>query len=187
MSLRRRAAVIAALSGLVASPAARAAAPASAAPAACPNADQTTADATVAELASGVRCLLNQQRAGHGAPDVSANARLATAAGRHAADMVTRHYFAHTSLGGSTFVDRIRRARYVPSKGPWAAGEILAWASGAQATPRGIVDSWLASPGHREILLDPAFSEVGVGVTFGAPRAGQSPAITVDADFGHIG
>jgi uncharacterized protein YkwD len=160
MSLRRRAAVIAALSGLVASPAARAAAPASAAPAACPNADQTTADATVAELASGVRCLLNQQRAGHGAPDVSANARLATAAGRHAADMVTRHYFAHTSLGGSTFVDRIRRARYVPSKGPWAAGEIL---------------------------LDPAFSEVGVGVTFGAPRAGQSPAITVDADFGHIG
>jgi uncharacterized protein YkwD len=191
MSLRRRAAAMAALSGLVACPAAvaapRAEAPASTAPATCPNADQTPADATVSELAAGVRCLLNQQRAGQGRSATSPNHRLALAAGRHAADMVARHYFAHTSLGGSTFVDRIRRTGYLPSKGRWSAGEILAWASGSQATPRGIVNAWMDSPEHRKILMDPTFSDVGVGVTFGAPQGGQGPALTVDADFGRIG
>ncbi|MDX6703441.1 MAG: hypothetical protein QOF26_3667 [Baekduia sp.] len=191
MSLRRRAAAVAAVSGLAACSTAvaapHAAAPARSAAAACRSADQTTTNATVSELASGVRCLLNQQRAGHGAPATSANRRLAVAARGHAADMVARHYFAHTSLGGATFVDRIRRTGYVPSQGPWAVGEILAWASGTQATPRGIVDAWMASPEHRQILLDPKFSEVGVGVTVGAPRADQSPALTVAADFGKVG
>jgi uncharacterized protein YkwD len=193
MSLRRRAAALAAVSGLVACPAAvaapRTAAPAAGAgaPATCPNADQTTADATVSQLAAGVRCLVNQQRAARGAPAVAADRRLATAAARHAADMVARHYFAHTSLGGATFVDRIRRTGYVPSKGSWDAGEILAWASGPRATPRGIVNAWMASTEHRRILLDRTFTDVGVGVNIGAPRAGLRPAITVDADFGRIG
>jgi uncharacterized protein YkwD len=181
---------MAAVSGLAACPAAmaapRAGAPASAADT-CPNAERTPDNATVSELAAGVRCLLNQERAGQGRTATSPNHRLAVAASRHAADMVARHYFAHTSLGGSTFVDRIRRTGYLPPKGRWSAGEILAWASGTQATPRGIVDAWMASPEHRTILMDPKFSEVGVGVTFGSPQGGQGPALTVDADFGRIG
>jgi uncharacterized protein YkwD len=187
MSFRRRAAAITAVSSLMVCPVAVAAPPASSATAGCPHADQTPAGATVSELSVGVRCLLNQERASGGRSATSANSRLAVAARRHAADMVARHYFAHTSLGGSTFVDRIRRTGYVPTNRPWAAGEILAWASGAQATPRGIVDAWMASPEHRTILMDPKFTEVGVGVTFGAPQADQSPALTVDADFGRIG
>jgi uncharacterized protein YkwD len=187
MSFRRRAAAITAVSGLMVCPIAVAAPPAGAAPAPCPHADQTPADATVPELAAGVRCLLNGQRAGGGLSATASTSRLAVAARRHAADMVARHYFAHTSLGGTTFVDRIRRTGYLPSSGRWAAGEILAWASGDQATPRGIVESWMASPEHRRILMDPTFSEVGVGLTFGAPQAGLTPALTVDADFGRIG
>jgi uncharacterized protein YkwD len=101
--------------------------------------------------------------------------------------MVARHYFAHTSLGGATLTDRIRRAGYLPSQGRWSAGEILAWASGSQATPRGLVDAWMASPEHRRILLDPKFSDVGVGVVAGSPQGGQGTAITADADFGRIG
>jgi uncharacterized protein YkwD len=179
MSLRRRAAAIAAVGGLLAAPAGAAAA--------CPFADQSAGNATVSELTTGVRCLLNEQRGGAGRSAVSANGRLATAARRHASDMVARHYFAHTSLGGSTFIDRIRRAGYLPSRGRWSAGEILAWASGPQATPRGIVDAWMASPEHKRILLDPKFADVGVGVVVGAPQADQSPAITVAADFGRVG
>jgi uncharacterized protein YkwD len=171
--------------GLVASQVA----PATTAPAAgaaCPNPDQAAANATVSELAAGVRCLLNQERTTAQRSRVSANARLAVAARGHAADMVARHYFAHTSLGGATFVDRIRRTGYLPSGGGWSAGEILAWSSGPLATPRGIVDAWMASPEHRRILIDRRFSDVGVGVAFGAPDASAGTAITVDADFGRI-
>jgi uncharacterized protein YkwD len=193
MALRRNAAAIAVLSGLVAAHAAGASShvPAAAtttpgAVAACPNADQSAANATVSELAAGVRCLLNEQRAGGRRSAVAENSRLGTAATGHAADMVARHYFAHTSLGGATFVDRIRGTGYLPSRGGWSAGEILAWASGPLATPRGIVDAWMNSPEHRRILLDPRFSDVGVGVAFGSPKASEGTAITVDADFGRI-
>jgi uncharacterized protein YkwD len=186
MSVRRSAAAMLIVGGLVVSPAAPVAIAPAAAPAACPNADQAAANAAVSDLAAGVRCLLNQQRAGGQRSAVAGNARLADAARGHATDMVARHYFAHTSLGGATFVDRIRRTGYLPSRGGWSAGEILAWASGPLATPRGIVDAWMASPEHRRILLDRRFSDVGVGVAFGAPDASADPAITVDADFGRI-
>jgi uncharacterized protein YkwD len=192
MSSRRRAAAAAALCALVAAPAAGAAtrapapSPTAGAAAACPNADQTSGNATVADLTTGVRCVLNQERTGAGRRAVVENRELASAASRHAADMVSRHYFAHTSLGGSTFVDRIRRTGYLPARGRWSAGEILAWTSGSLATPRGLVDAWMASPEHRRILLDPSFSEVGVGVVVGAPRAGVGDAITATADFGRV-
>ena len=193
MSLRRFAAAMVVVSGLVASPAAgaaaRVAAPAFTTPAAaqtCANPDQPASGATVSQLAAGIRCLLNQQRAGGRRSAVAANARLADAARGHAADMVARHYFAHTSLGGATFVDRIRRSGYLPPQGQWSAGEILAWASGPLATPRGIVDAWMASPEHRRILMDPKYSDVGVGVAFGSPQPNADAAITVDADFGRI-
>lgn len=182
MSLRRHAAALVIVGGLAAS--AATATPGAAA--ACPNADQAADGATVSQLAAGVRCLLNEERAGAQRSPVSANSRLATAAKGHAVDMVARHYFAHTSLGGATFVDRIRRAGYLPSRGQWSAGEILAWASGPLATPRGIVDAWMASPEHRRILMDPRYSDVGVGVAVGAPEASADPALTVDADFGRI-
>jgi uncharacterized protein YkwD len=181
MSRRRRsAAAVIIVGGLLASPGAGAAAQA------CPNADQAAGSATVSELAGGIRCLLNEQRAGGQRSSVGPNARLAAAARGHAADMVARHYFAHTSLGGATFVDRIRRSGYLPSRGQWSAGEILAWASGPLATPRGIVDAWMASPEHRRILMDRRFSEVGVGVAIGSPESSAETAITVDADFGRI-
>ena len=192
MSLRRRTAAMAAMCTLVAAPAAGAATrvggPSTKAGAAgaCASADQTAANATVSDLAAGVRCLLNQERTDAGRPAVAQNQHLAAAATRHSADMVARHYFAHTSLGGSTFVDRIRRTGYLPSRGRWSAGEILAWTSGSLATPRGLVDAWMASPEHRRILLDPSFSEVGVGVVAGSPREGVGSALTATADFGRV-
>jgi uncharacterized protein YkwD len=45
----------------------------------------------------------------------------------------------------------------------------------------------MASPEHKRILMDPKFTDVGVGVVFGAPQASAAPALTVAADFGRIG
>jgi uncharacterized protein YkwD len=188
MSLRHRAAAVVGVAALLTAPAAGAATHSAArSAAACPNADQTTANATVSELTIGVRCLIEQERAAAGLDSVAPNRRLAVAASRHAGDMVARRYFGHTSLGGATFVDRIRRTGYLPPSGGWRAGEILAWTSGDQATPRGIVSAWMGSPEHRRILLDPALSDVGVGLAIGSPRAQDPSAITADADFGSRG
>jgi uncharacterized protein YkwD len=184
----RHIAALAALAALAPAPVAGAATARQAPTAApsCTNADRTTASATVSQLASGVRCLIAQQRAAAGRSAVTPDTHLASAARGHAADMAARRYFAHTSLGGSTVVDRLRRAGYIPSAGRWRVGEILAWASGAEATPRGIVDAWMASPEHRRVLLDSRLTEVGVGVVVGSPQASDPTAITVDADFGHV-
>ena len=41
--------------------------------------------------------------------------------------------------------------------------------SGGRATPASIVRSWLTSPGHRAILLDGRYKDLGVGIALGAP------------------
>jgi uncharacterized protein YkwD len=163
-----------------------AAAPAVAA-GACNYEDRTIADASPATLARAVRCVINDERGKRLRQPVEADARLAVAADRHAADMVERGYFEHDSPGGSTFVDRIRRTGYLATDGPWVVGEVLAWCSAECATPRGIVSAWLASPPHRRVLLDPRFAEVGVGVAPGSPRDRAPTAATVAAEFGRVG
>ena len=62
---------------------------------------------------SATLCLINRERRAHGLVPLSGNARLGRAAGRHAADMVRRGYFAHVSPEGQTFVDRLRDAGYL--------------------------------------------------------------------------
>jgi uncharacterized protein YkwD len=65
-------------------------------------------------------------------------------------------------------------------------GEDLAWGSGTLGTPREIVASWMASPGHRANILDRKFREGGMGVAFGDPGAGED-GVTYALDFGSGG
>jgi uncharacterized protein YkwD len=129
-------------------------------------------------------CLLNNQRKIHGRHALSPNKRLARAARRHAADMVERNYFSHTTPGGASFVDRIMRQDYVNPGEGWTLGENLAWGSYQLATPKAIVRSWMHSPGHRANILNPGFREIGIGVALGAPLPGTENAATYATSFG---
>jgi uncharacterized protein YkwD len=111
---------------------------------------------------------------------------LAKAARSHAKDMVARGYFSHDSANGASFVDRIRKAGYVPARAFPSLGEDLAWGSGSLGTPREIVQSWMESPGHRANILNPRFREGGMGVAFGDPGAGED-GVTYALDFGSGG
>ena len=72
---------------------------------------------------------------------------------------------------GSSFVDRIRRTGYFRRISSWFVGENLAWGAGPnRSSPRGIVAAWMASPPHRQNILNSRFREVGIGVVEGAPR-----------------
>jgi uncharacterized protein YkwD len=131
-------------------------------------------------------CTLNAERARHGLPGLRLNKKLSAAARRHARDMVRRDYFAHDSLGGGSFVDRIRRTGYLNDASSWSVGENLAWGSHERSAPRAITAMWMDSAGHRANILSPAFREVGIGLALGAPGA-SGPAATYATEFGFKG
>lgn len=134
---------------------------------------------------SAVLCLLNRERRKRGLSGLRYNRRLAKAAGRHAWDMVRKGYFAHDSLDGRDFVDRIMRTRYVRGRrGGWILGENLAWGSGSRATPRSIVRAWMRSRGHRRNILSRRYREIGVALVLRAPVRGQGRAVTYVTEFG---
>jgi uncharacterized protein YkwD len=97
--------------------------------------------------------------------------------------MVANDYFEHTTPAGVTMVDRIMQAHYVHADQGWSLGENLAWGTGSWATPRGTVDAWMDSPGHRENILRREYREVGIGVVVGVPENPGAGA-TYTLDFG---
>ncbi|MFD9545477.1 sigma-70 family RNA polymerase sigma factor [Streptomyces sp. NPDC060022] len=114
------------------------------------------ADPPPSSAAEEVTALVNAERAKEGCAAVRSNSKLATAASRHSADMVSRDYFSHTSPDGSDPGDRITAAGY-----RWSTyGENIAK---GQSTPAAVMDSWMNSPGHRANILNCAFKEIGVG------------------------
>jgi uncharacterized protein YkwD len=130
-------------------------------------------------------CLINQARADHQLGALQATSSLERAATAHSRDMVRHDFFAHDSPTGSTPKQRIDRAGYFDGASSWALGETIAWGSGSRATPASIVRSWLRSPGHRAILLDGRYHDLGIGIAVGAP--GQGVGATFTGDFGARG
>lgn len=118
------------------------------------------------EVERGIFRLTNAVRRKEGLPALTWDAALARVARAHSADMLVRGYFRHESPEGRTPHERAKDGT------PYAlaaSGENLWGAQGDQPLdperlPRIIVDTWLASPGHRANLLNPAFTDLGVGV-----------------------
>ena len=99
----------------------------------------------------------NQARLENGLAPLFVNDALMNSSGAHARDMATRNYFSHWTLEGWDAALRIYGWGYSRSAGIGeniAAGELSPWE---------VVRDWLASPGHRANLLNPAFRSLGVG------------------------
>ena len=149
----------------------------------CVDADLEATPGNLRRIRDAILCLHNQVRAEHRLPALRENRRLRKAAVSHAKDMVRNGYFEHTTPEGTTMVDRILRARYVREDAGWALGENLAWGTGSLGTPRGAVQSWMDSPGHRANILKRSYRELGVGVVLGVPVSDAAGA-TYTVDFG---
>jgi uncharacterized protein YkwD len=152
-------------------------------PATCANADVTPNAGNLEAVRAAIVCLHNQVRARNGLPLLKGNTKLRRAAEGHSAEMVQKRYFDHTSPAGSTMVDRILAARYVRANQGWSLGENLEWGTGSLATPRGAMESWMGSPGHRANILQRSFREMGVGVVTRVPVSDTRGA-TYTVDFG---
>ena len=125
-----------------------------------------SAGATSTSGASSIVRAMNVVRARNGVPPLRVGRALTRAARAHSADMARRGYFDH-----GAFVQRLRsfgvRAPFI--------GENLA-SGPSPLSAAAIVQMWIASPPHRQNLLDRGFRSIGVGV------AGSSTKL-VTADF----
>jgi uncharacterized protein YkwD len=149
----------------------------------CADADLEPAADNLPRIRDAIICLHNQIRAEKDLPALREAGRLRHAAVGHSRDMVGDRYFEHTTPEGQTMVDRIMRARYVREDQGWMLGENLAWGTGSLSTPRGAVESWMDSPGHRANMLKRGYRDIGVGVVLGVPVSGAQGA-TYTVDFG---
>jgi uncharacterized protein YkwD len=152
-------------------------------PATCANADVTPNAGNLEAVRAAIVCLHNQIRARNGLPLLKGNRKLRHAAEGHSAEMVRKGYFDHTSPSGSTMVDRILASDYVRADQGWVLGENLEWGTGSMATPRGAVDAWMNSAGHRANILKRSYRHMGIGIALGVP-SGAGTGATITVDFG---
>jgi uncharacterized protein YkwD len=151
----------------------------------CGAADAVPSAGTLRETAAAVLCLINAERTSRGQRALRASRVLVRAATGHSQDMVAQRYFEHDSKDGQGVLDRVRAAGYVRSRTLFAVGENIGWGAGSFASPRALVQAWMASPPHRANILQPRFRELGVGLVLGAPAADvPGTAITATTNFG---
>jgi len=104
--------------------------------------------------------LVNAVRAEYGLAPVAYNAQLAAAAQGHANFIATEGIYSHYGVNGSTWQDRAQAAGY-----PGWAGENLV--GGTRLTPQQGVTWWRNSAIHFSNMLNPRWTEAGVGSAVG--------------------
>jgi uncharacterized protein YkwD len=103
--------------------------------------------------------LVNDERAQRGVGVLAWDERLVPVSRAHSEEMFRLKYFSHDSpVAGSPF-DRLNNAGVVYSR----AGENLAYAQSVSVAHRALMES----PGHRENILRPEFTRIGIGVING--------------------
>ena len=104
-----------------------------------------------------VALLTNNERTSRGLPPLKLQENLSAAASWMAQDMAARSYFAHTDHEGRSIDPRLPAFGY---GGYSFIGENIA---AGQESPESAVADWMRSPNHRENLLSPDYSEIGIG------------------------
>jgi uncharacterized protein YkwD len=153
----------------------------------CPGADLRPSAENLEEIRAATLCLVNRERSANGEGVLSGNEHLQEAAQRHSDGMAAGDYFEHNGPGGDTPLDRMRGAGYIASANVgYEVGENIGWGTLWLASPRSMVASWMASPGHRANILDSHFRDTGIGVSphpLSSAARGQAGAIYTQ-DFG---
>jgi uncharacterized protein YkwD len=125
-------------------------------PASC---DYSTSTSYTNEIAS----LINNARLQNGLPALSVNAQLTAAAQGHSIDMACHGLTSHSGSNGSTVHQRVAAAGYSASR----SSEII-YSSGY---PQTAFDWWMSDQIHRNEILNPNVTEMGVGYAYTASSA----------------
>ena len=134
----------------------------------------------------GVLVDLNRIRRAHGLKPLTLSPSLSRAAMAHSKEMVVKGYFAHNSADGQPFWKRIETFYPQGRFGYWSVGENLYWTSGSTTAAAGM-KAWMASPPHRENILDPAWRQIGIATVSASDAPGTYDGMRVTlitTDFG---
>jgi uncharacterized protein YkwD len=121
------------------------------------------------ELERRIFQLTNEARRKNGLSTLEPDETLMTMARGKSDDMAKRHYFSHTSPEGKTLIDHYDEEKPAKIGLLGRIGENIHMGqrndySDIKTAARVIVDSWMLSPGHRQNILNPAYTNLGVGV-----------------------
>ncbi len=108
------------------------------------------------EFAQEVLRLTNEFRAEHDLSPLTMNEALTITAQKYSQLMAEEDFFSHIGEDGSTPWDRAAAEGYTAR----AMGENIA---AGQHTPEEVVQGWIESASHRQNLLNPNYTELGVG------------------------
>ncbi|HIK32291.1 MAG TPA: hypothetical protein IGS17_00910 [Oscillatoriales cyanobacterium M59_W2019_021] len=100
--------------------------------------------------------LVNEARSQNGLAPVTVNLQLMTAAETHSQNMADLDFFSHTGADGSSVSDRAQAAGYRST----FVGENI---GAGYSSPEAAFDGWMNSSGHRDNILNPNYTEIGVG------------------------
>ncbi len=101
--------------------------------------------------------LVNIQRGNSGLPKLSTNWQLSRIARYKSQDMINKNYFSHISPTYGSPFNMMENFGLKFS----AAGENIAM---GQQSPSSVVTAWMNSPGHRANILNPSYTQIGVGL-----------------------
>lgn len=144
-----------------------------------------TTTASPATASAGVEAYIvhytNEERRLNGVPALEVSTCLSGIARSHSEDMAANQYFSHEDPGGQDPTARAE-SHGCPTVKPMGGGRVMtgiaenigkmptgnvAGHGYVQDTPQAVaraqVDSWMASPGHRGNILNPAYTLIGAG------------------------
>lgn len=113
-------------------------------------------DTRTLDYEQAVITLVNEIRAQYGLRTLTYNWELARVARYKSQDMKDNRYFSHTSpVYGTPF--QMMKSFGIPYR---SAAENIAR---GQKTPQAVVSAWMNSEGHRANILNPSYTQIGVG------------------------
>jgi len=118
--------------------------------------------------------LINEYRQEAGVPALARDRDLDEIALARSKDMATRGYFSHEDPAGGTLpLEKLMVDRHIQYK---AAGENIAYFLGldqVDSLPQLAGEKWMASPPHRENLMDPVYGFTGFGIVSAETAQGR--------------
>lgn len=117
-------------------------------------------DVATLSLEEQVVVLVNKERAKAGVKPLTMNWEVQRVARYKSNDMRDKNYFSHESPTYGSPFDMLKKFNIKYS----TAGENIAK---GQKTAEAVMNSWMNSEGHRKNILNPNFTEIGVGYSAG--------------------
>jgi uncharacterized protein YkwD len=116
--------------------------------------------------------LTNNERVTRNLPPLHPDVLLASSAQHYAELMLAKGFFGHVSPNGQTLKNRMENSGYYNPAyqlqclciQKFMVGENIAR---GQKTAQEVMSDWMKSPSHREAILNPDFTDIGVGVAAG--------------------